>query len=85
MNKTNLHLVVDKSEDDLLAVEVENIRKRFQRFKSELNLGTDGSADRGQVAANSSHDGFKKSFGSMANDIEPLWKEILKDLGGSND
>jgi CubicO group peptidase (beta-lactamase class C family) len=38
-----------------------------------------------QVAANSSHDGFKKSFGSMANDIEPLWKEILKDLGGSND
>jgi CubicO group peptidase (beta-lactamase class C family) len=38
-----------------------------------------------QVAANSSHNGFKKSFGSMANDIEPLWKEILKDLGGSND
>ena len=37
-----------------------------------------------QVAANSSHDGFKKSFGTMANDLEPLWKEILKDLGGSN-
>ena len=54
MNKTNLHLVVDKSEDDLLAVEVGNIRKRFQGFKSELNLGNDGSADRGQVAANSS-------------------------------
>ena len=38
-----------------------------------------------QVGANSSHDGFKKSFGTMANDLEPLWKEILKDLGGSND
>lgn len=38
-----------------------------------------------QVGANSNHDGFKKSFGTMANDLEPLWKEILKDLGGSND
>ena len=37
-----------------------------------------------QVAANLSHVGFKKSFGTMANDLEPLWKEILKDLGGSN-
>ena len=54
MNKTNLHLVLDKSEDDPLAVEVEKVRKRFQRFKSELNLGNDGSADRGQVSANSS-------------------------------
>ena len=54
MNKTNLHLVLDKSEDDPLAVEVEKVRKRFQRFKLELNLGNDGSADRGQVSANSS-------------------------------
>ena len=37
-----------------------------------------------QVAANLSHVSFKKSFGNMANDLEPLWKEILKDLGGTN-
>jgi hypothetical protein len=84
MNKTNLHLVIDKSEDDLLTVEVENIRKRFQRFKSELNLGNDGSADRGQVAANSSFEkvvnynllyGFEHVF--ELRDAISEWKEHI--------
>ena len=38
-----------------------------------------------QVAANSNHDGFKKSFGTMTYELEPLFKKILKDLGGSID
>jgi hypothetical protein len=38
-----------------------------------------------QLAANKSHDSFKKSYGSMGQDLEILWKDILKELGGSID
>lgn len=54
MNRTNLHLVVTEPGNDLLAAEIEKVRQRFQRLKSEFNLGNDGSTDRGQVAADSS-------------------------------
>ena len=54
MSRTNLHLVAEEPENDLLAVEVEKLRQRFRLIKSELQLGNDGSTDRGQISANSS-------------------------------
>jgi CubicO group peptidase (beta-lactamase class C family) len=38
-----------------------------------------------QLAADKSHDSFKKSYGSMGQDLEILWKDVLKELGGSID
>lgn len=31
------------------------------------------------------HDAWKNSFGNMGGSLTSIWKEILKDLGGSND
>jgi CubicO group peptidase (beta-lactamase class C family) len=38
-----------------------------------------------QIAANKDHDSFKKSYGTMAGDLVPLWNNILKELNGSVD
>lgn len=38
-----------------------------------------------QIAANKDHDSFKKSVGTMGQDLVNLWENILKDLGGSVD
>ena len=54
MNRANLHLIVNDPGNDLLVTEVEKVRQRFQCLKSDLNLGSDGSTDRGQVSADSS-------------------------------
>ena len=84
MNKTNLQLVVDGQEDDLLAVEVEKLRQRFRRLKSELNLGDDGNSDRGQISASSSFEkvvnynlmyGFEHVF--ELRDAINKWKQHL--------
>jgi hypothetical protein len=37
------------------------------------------------IAANKDHDSFKKSYGTMAGDLVPLWNNILKELNGSVD
>ena len=84
MSKTNLQLVVDGQEDDLLAVEVEKLRQRFRRLKSELNLGDDGNSDRGQISASSSFEkvvnynlmyGFEHVF--ELRDAINKWKQHL--------
>lgn len=54
MNSANLHLVVNEPGSDPLTVEIEKVRQRFQRLKSEFSLGNGGNADRGQVSADSS-------------------------------
>jgi CubicO group peptidase (beta-lactamase class C family) len=36
-----------------------------------------------QIAASKDHDSFKKSYGTMGQDLVTLWENILKDLGGS--
>lgn len=84
MSKTNLQLVVDGQEDDLLAIEVEKLRQRFRSLKSELNLGDDGNSDRGQVSASSSFEkvvnynlmyGFEHVF--ELRDAINKWKQHL--------
>jgi len=38
-----------------------------------------------QIAASKDQDSFKKSYGTMGQDLVTLWENILKDLGGSLD
>lgn len=84
MSRTNLHLVMEESENDLLAIEVEKLRQRFQRIKSEQQLGNDGSTDRGQISADSSFEkvvnynlmyGFEHVF--ELRDAINKWKQHL--------
>ena len=38
-----------------------------------------------QIAASKDQDSFKKSYGTMGQDLVTLWENVLKDLGGSLD
>lgn len=84
MSKINLHLVIDGPVDDPLAVEVENVRQRFTNLKSKLELGSDGSDDRGQIHSNSNFEkvinynllyGFKHVF--ELRDAINNWKQHI--------
>jgi SAM-dependent methyltransferase len=75
---------MEESENDLLAIEVEKLRQRFQRIKSEQQLGNDGSTDRGQISADSSFEkvvnynliyGFEHVF--ELRDAINKWKQHL--------
>ncbi len=75
---------MEESENDLLTIEVEKLRQRFRRIKSEQQLGNDGSTDRGQISADSSFEkvvnynlmyGFNHVF--ELRDAFNKWKQYL--------